>query len=146
MTIRLEAVAPALFEKLKVASAVQQKEAAMAACKLVFRKVPMPTTFTFVQDFMRHLSGNEKPPPRQTAELNRLAEKLDEDYLRLRESPDEEENKKALLLFSQARAMCALVFAENDSFASLAESVYEASMALDDGGTVFDVVSRVLDG
>jgi hypothetical protein len=62
-----------------------------------------------------------------------------------RDSSAARQREATLVSFSQARLLPALIHAGKDaSFVSFAESIYEASMALDDAGSVFELAFQTL--
>lgn len=84
----------------------------------------------------------ERPDLRQRIED--IAAQFDEEYLRLWEEGDEEQNEskklEALRLLSKATAASALAFALSEDPALLHEAIYEAIEAFDDPGELIRAV------
>lgn len=145
MIMRLETVEKGLVERLKAASPKQQRSAVRVACELAFQAVPVD--MPLVVDALEQLRRGEKFTSGQISALEGLAAKLDDQYFDLQDRLDDEQglDVDALQLFSQARAVSALSLAGGeDSLMSVAEAIYEASSAVDDGTGIFEAVLLVL--
>lgn len=141
MIMRLEMVDKGLVEKLKLASDEQRQVAMKVACELAFQACPVEVPIV-VESLRQLLSGN-KLTIDQVSELNTLAAQLDEKYYALQDSLDEGQNLnlEGLQLFSQARAVSALSLAGREgSLMTVAEAIYEASSAVDDGTNILKTV------
>jgi hypothetical protein len=77
-------------------------------------------------------------------QLERLAGRFDDEYLRLEDDGDPTHKLEALRLFSKARAASALAFGLSDDDTQLHESIYEAITAMDDPGELMRLVESVL--
>lgn len=142
--MRLETIASDLVAKLQVASPSQQRAASLIACQLALQLAPIEAAA--VSEALAQLKQEGVLTQLRIAELNALAAKLDSKYLDLQDMEEESPMKnEALLLFSQARAVSALSFAGGkDAYTAAMETIYEASMTVDDSRRIFDVVLSVL--
>lgn len=145
MTMRLETISEDLVEKLAMATSEQRKRAVLVACEHALRAVSLSSSI--VDSSMEQLRRGEVFSPRLVLELNDFVGKLDSEYFDFQESSGEESgfDANALNLFSQARAVSALAFGGGEeSLLSSAESIYEASAAVDDGDTLLKAVLAAL--
>ncbi len=141
MSMRLEMVQKSLVERLRVSSKKQQRNAARVACECVFQTVVVDVPI--VIESLEQLNRGCEFTAEVISELHGLAEKLDMRYFDLQDRSDEGRglDVEALQLFSQARAVSALALAGGElSLVSMAEAIYEASSAIDDGDSIFDTV------
>ena len=76
-----------------------------------------------------------------------LVEYLDNKYFSLQENNqgNESSKHKSLKFFTQARAVSALLFATNlNTLIGANESIYEASMTLDDNSIIFQAAQEAM--
>ncbi|WP_157883361.1 hypothetical protein [Pseudomonas sp. ATCC 13867] len=145
MTMRLETISEYLVEKLAAATSEQRKRAVLAACDHALKAVSLSNSVVDLS--MEKLRRGEMFSPRLVLELKDFSEKLDSEYFDFQESSEEESgfDANALNLFSQARAVSALAFGGGEeSLLSSAESIYEASAAVDDSDTLLNAVLAAL--
>lgn len=143
--MRLETIASDVVAKLQVASPEQQRAASLIACQLALQVAPIEAPV--VSEALAQLNQEGVLTQLRIAELNALAAKLDSKYFDLQDMAEEESPMKneALLFFSQARAVSALSFAGGkDAYIAAMETIYEASMTVDDSRKICDVVLSVL--
>lgn len=141
MMIRLEAVSKELVEKLAAATSGQRKKAVILACEHALQAASL--SIPIVDYSLEKLRQGEIFSSQLMLELNALAERLDNEYFELQEESGESSgfSSGVLSLFSQARAVSALAFAGGEeSIASSAESIYEASAAVDDSDALLKIV------
>ena len=137
--MRLNTVARDLSEKLRIASSTQQQAASFAACQLALQAASVDALI--VSESLEQLRQHGTLPIKRVAELNDLAAQLDSKYFDMQDqaeiNPDLQAD--ALRLFGQARAIAAVAFAGGEDVLTAAmEAIYEASVAVDDGGRIFD--------
>lgn len=145
MIMRLEMIDKGLVEKLKLVSEDQRRVAVKVACELAFQACPVEVPIA-AESLRQLLSGNRLTTD-QVSGLNTLAAQLEEKYFALQDSLNEGQNLnlEGLQLFSQARAVSALFLAGGeDSLMTVAEAIYEASSAVDDGTHILKAVLSVL--
>lgn len=144
MTMRLEAISEDLVVKLTMATSEQRRRAVLVACEHALRSTPLSSSI--VDSSMAQLRRGEIFSPQLVLELNDFVEKLDGEYFDFQESSGEESgfDTNALNLFSQARAVSALALGGKESLLSSAESIYEASAAVDDSDTLLKAVLAAL--
>ena len=146
MVARLETVAKDLFEKLQNASNLQRRSASLAACETALMEVHLENSFAF--ECLNKLKMGEYLSQKAVDSLGDIAKSLDEKYFELQDSSDvnPECQKEIMAYFSQARAVASIVFAASDTNAlqAASESIYEASMAFDDGNAVFAAAKKAM--
>ncbi|MCP8463130.1 hypothetical protein NK553_04135 [Pseudomonas sp. ZM23] len=143
--MRLATVSEELVERMAAATSEQRKRAVIAACDHAIKAVSLSNSVVSLS--MERLRRGEIFSPRLVSELNSLVEKLDGEYFVLQENSGDEAgfDRYALRAFSQARAISALAFGGvGESLFSSAESIYEASAAVDDIETFLKAVVAAL--
>ncbi|WP_437481839.1 hypothetical protein WME75_39615 [Sorangium sp. So ce1014] len=143
---RLDSVSPALAESFRKASPIKCRRAALVACELAASSAGLTG-----QEIISALETLRSGTPAMAVvreQLEKLAARFDDEYLRLWDEADEEgdESKKseALQLFSKNCAVSALVFALTDEPGQLHEAIYEAIVALEDPGDLVRAVENEL--
>ena len=142
---RLETISPNLVEKLRRAPPAKQRQATLAACEfaIAHAKVENP----LVEAALASLRASRGFSPKQKAELEALATRLDEQYLDLHEAAEEGRatTNDYLPVFEKSLAVSALSFAgTEDPFEASTEAVYEAAIATDKNKELFAVVETAL--
>lgn len=136
---RLRTVAPEMLDKLKQATADEQREAACIACEAAVSHAGVQ--HPVVAEALATLRRGAPLEEAQRAELQSLAADLDRQYFELQESEEvghNEERQDVLKYFSRARAVASLLAAfDVDPFVASAESIYEAAAAFDDPSELF---------
>ncbi|WP_139220077.1 hypothetical protein [Collimonas sp. OK412] len=143
--MRLETVSPMLAEKIQTANSDQRRAASLLACQLVIKITHIEDRNVLEALDLLQKNGNLSPLKR--AELDDFSAQLDEEYFELQNKAEDDPavTPDYLLFFGQARAVSALSFAgSEDSFLAAMESIYEASVCVDDNSKIFDAVLRVL--
>ncbi len=127
---RLDSVSPTLAESFRRASPANRRQAARVACELAVSSAGL--TDPEVAASLDALCAGAPAEASLRAELERLADRFDDEYLRLEEDGDHAEKSEALRLFWKARAASALAFALSGDDAKLHEAIYEALAAMAD--------------
>jgi hypothetical protein len=123
--MRLTSASEELSRLYGVASVERRRKAALVACEAAVKnaKVQAPE----VEEALAVLRKGRGPVPEGLqARLERLAERLDDEYFQRSESEEPSARAEGLALFSQARAVSALMFAVSGESVSLHEALYEA--------------------
>lgn len=143
---RLDSVSPMLAESFRKASPAKCRQAALVACELATSSADLAG-----QEVISALETLRRGTPAKAVvreQIESLAARFDDEYLRLWAQWDEEgdESKKleALRLFSKACAASALAFALSDDPAQMHEALYEAITALNDPGELVRAVESEL--
>ena len=138
---RLDTASPALGAAFRVATASARRRAALVACESAVRRADLHSALvgSAIADLR---SGNI--PASTRPKLERLAEELDEQYLRLDAKGDVASKAAALPLFAKARAASALAFAVSEDPAELHEAIYEALIAVDGSTDLSQLMNDVL--
>lgn len=139
MTMRLETVAKNLSEKLRIATPEQQKAASYAACQLALQASSVDAAI--VLESVAQLKQYGTLSAQRVIQLRDLAEQLDSKYFDLQEQSGINSGslEGSLRLFGQARTVAAVAFAGGaEVLTAVMESIYEASMAVDDREKVFE--------
>jgi hypothetical protein len=143
--MRLETLDKELAARIRVAKPCQQRAASLIACQVVLHEVQMD--INIVLQATEELRVKGVISHQQIAELNELVDQLDDAYfdLLVRSEDEPDVMPEAMCFFRQARAVSALSFAGGtDSLSAAMESIYEASITLDDATRVSDAVNLVL--
>ena len=141
----LESVAINLAENLKQATPTQQRSAMIAACKLAYQNAQLESLVA--RNVLEQLAANKPFSKEQIIELEMLVEYLDNKYFSLQKNNQGNESSKheSLKFFTQARAISALLFATNlNTLIGANESIYEASMTLDDNSIIFQAAQEAM--
>lgn len=143
--MRLETLDKELAARIRVAKPCQQRAASLIACQVALHEVQMDINIVLQATEELRIKGVISH--QQIAELNELVDQLDDAYFDLLVRSEDEPDlmPEAMCFFRQARAVSALSFAGGtDSLSAAMESIYEASIALDDATRVSDAVILVL--
>lgn len=138
---RLDSISSDMAESFRHAAPAQRRKAALVACELVASRVGLDAEGVAALEHLRH-GGRGDPDLRRQVE--RLAARLDYEYLRLDAEGDEAKRPEMLRLFSNARAASALGFALSEDHGQLHEAIYEAIAAVDDAAEVVHPVGEAL--
>ncbi len=142
---RLETLSPELVEKLRRAPPVKQRQATLAACEFALSHANVDNPL--VEEALASLRASGGLSPKQKAELEALAARLDDQYLDLHEAAEDGRatTKDYLPVFEKSLAVSALAFAgTEDPFEASTEAVYEAAIATDKNKELFGVVETAL--
>ena len=142
---RLETISNSLFTALRHAPENRQRAACLAACEFAVENTGIKSSTV---DQALQLLRSSKPIPAELKQnLDTLTQQLDEEYFDLQEAAEdgnasEEEWKR---VFSQARAVSALLFASGENVLDAAtEAIYEATTTVDDTQELLAVVLKAL--
>jgi hypothetical protein len=142
--MRLDTISPELVTLLRNSSPEKQRFVSLLACKEVLM---LNDVYDInVLSFIDHIGRNSSLSKEERNLLESLVSDLDDKYFDLQENPkDENSINNSMVFFGQARAISALSFAGiEDPFSAAAESIYEASMAVDDGNLILSLVKSAL--
>lgn len=142
--IRLETLSPEFVEKLSKASAASQRAAALAASQFAVSETKLD--HPSIKEALDELQTMGFLTPGKKAELEALVEELDNKYFDLQDShPGEAISAEALLAFSQARAVAAVLSAATEApFEAAAEAIYEAAAASDNQEGLLSLIEPLL--
>ncbi|WP_437998198.1 hypothetical protein WMF26_48025 [Sorangium sp. So ce185] len=131
---RLDSASPTLAESFRRASPAKREKAVLVACEMAVHSAELQSQdIVLALDVLR---GRAAEPPGLWRRIEDIAAHFDQEYLRLWEEGDEEqdESKKleALRLLSKTSATSALAFALSEDPALLHEAIYETIEAFDD--------------
>ena len=145
MSNRLETVSKSISSRIAAAKSEQLRDACIAACRLALQSTA--SDIPVIWESLEQLQQNGKLSQKRIAELNDLAAQLDDRYFDMQEKADgnAELQTEAFRLFRQARAVFALSFAsEEDLTIAASESLYEASMAVDNQSEFFSLIENII--
>ncbi|NVJ20233.1 hypothetical protein HUW62_03225 [Myxococcus sp. AM011] len=142
MMVRLDSIFPDLAERFRLAPPEHQRKAALNATVLAALSVGLEGEG--VVPALEHLRRGGDMDRELLAKIERLATRLDDEYLRMDEDIEEAKRPEALRLFSKARAASALRFALSEPPGQLHEAIYEAITAVDDPAVVVGPVIEAL--
>jgi predicted transcriptional regulator len=122
-----------LDTKLQRATSAKQRAASLVACQFALAKagVEVPVVATALAE----LRAGRVFPPNLKAQLDSLAEQLDEQYFDLKDAAEAgtTDPKQWQDMFAKARAVTALSNAgDEDAYKAAGESIYEAAFSLQD--------------
>lgn len=137
---RLDSVAPDAAERFRHAPSNKRRQAAQVACEQAV--VAANLTEPEVSEALAVLRGAATPDASLRERLEGLAARFDDEYFRLDE--DGGQKQQALVCFSKARAMSALVFALAADDTQLHEAIYESISALDEPAELVRLVKHAL--
>jgi hypothetical protein len=142
---RLETASEQLAQELRHASVAKQRAATLRACELALQDADVGDAQ--VQLGLDQLREKGRLTAEARLRLKALADEADENYFDLQEkAPDSRKAQEDYRrFFRQARALSALYFAgEDDVLAGAMESIYEASVAVDDKDGFYKSVRTAL--
>jgi hypothetical protein len=139
---RLDSISPDLAESFRHATPAHRRKATLVACTLVASRVGLEDEEVVAA--LEHLRHGGKVDRDLLRKIERLAARLDDEYLRLDEEGDETKRPEVLRRFSKARAASALGFALSEDPGQLHEALYEALAAVDDASEVIRPVAEAL--
>lgn len=140
--MRVESVASEITTLLKESTDAQRRAASLAACAIALKSTSID--IAVVDKAISALRSGRSMTTDMVAELESVANELDEKYFELQDEDGDE--GEVLRFFGQARAVSALACAgKQDSLMASMESIYEASAAVDEASIFFDAVRSVLD-
>lgn len=142
---RLASVAKNLAENLKQATPTQRRSAMIAVCKLAYQNAQLESLIA--RNVLEQLAANKPFSKEQIIELKMLVEHLDNKYFSLQENKQGNESSKyeSLEFFTQVRAVSTLLFATNlNTLIGANESIYEASITLDDNSIIFQAAQEAM--
>ncbi|MFY2564496.1 hypothetical protein ACN469_43305 [Corallococcus terminator] len=140
--VRLDSIFPDLAERFRLATPEQQRKAALNAIVLAAMRVGLEGEG--VVPALEQLRRGGEVDRELLAKVERLATRLDDEYLRMDEDSEEAKRPEALKLFSKARAASALRFALSEAPGQLHEAIYEAITAVDDPAVIVGPVANEL--
>ncbi len=145
--IRLESVDKDLATKISAASSLQQRAVCLIACQIALQtvKIDIPIVKLAIEEI--RVEGILSI--QRMEELNSLLVHLDDSYFELQERSEIEIEllPEVLRIFNQARALSALSFAgSHNALTAAMESVYEASLTLEDATSLYDRLHVFLEG
>jgi hypothetical protein len=120
-----------LDTKLRSASPAQQRAASLVACQFALAKARIEAPV--VANALAELRAGRAFSPSLKAQLDSLAEKLDEQYFDLKDAAEAgtADPKQWQDMFAKARAVTALSYAgDEDAYKAAAESIYEAAFTI----------------
>jgi hypothetical protein len=142
---RLETLSPGLARKLRRASAMKQREAAVAASEFAIIKSKLE--HPLVDEARRQLRTGHIFARQERAAIDALAAQLDDEYLDSKEAAEvgAAPADDYLRAFAKARTVAALSFAGSDAPDAAADSIYEAAAAVgDEKSELFSLMDSVL--
>jgi len=142
---RLETASKSLSSRIAVAKPEQLRNACVVACRLALQATALDIPITL--ESLEQLQQNGKLSQDRIAELKDLIAQFDERYFDMQEKADDgaDLQTEVLRLFRQARAVSALSFAgEEDPTIAASESIYEASMAVDNQSEFFSLIENII--
>jgi hypothetical protein len=139
---RLDSVLPAVAAAFRRASPQKRRQAARIACELAVSSAGLRDQEA--RAALAALAAGAAGDAHLRKALEDLAERLDDEYLRLHDLDDETRRPEADRLFSKARAASALQFALSEDDNELHESLYEAIMAVDDAAELAPSIEDAL--
>jgi len=145
MIARLETVTKSLAEELRSASKERLQSANLAICKMALESSAVLDPE--VLSALAQLQKDGYVVQDSLGELKRLQDRYDEMYFDSQdEAADDRDSQVAgMSYFYKARAISALIFAgQGADLTSSMESIYEASMAVEDAAQVYECVRRHL--
>jgi len=149
MMKRLETVSKGISARLASSEPMKQRRASVVACELAIQATGLDVPI--ISESLEQLRQNGKLSLERIAELNKLANQLDERYFDTQDAlGDNSENSEALQaeslqFFGQARAVSALEFAgAANPFDSATESTYEAQATIEDRNAFFSIIEKAL--
>jgi hypothetical protein len=135
-----------LDDKLQRAPLNRQRAASLAACQFAVAKAKLSDPL--VDAALQALQTGRVFQSDFKAELDALAEQLDEEYFTLKEAADEGRgnSKEYMSLFAKARAVAALSCAGDQDAAKIGEAIYEAAFTIesDDKGEFLPLIDAEL--
>lgn len=143
---RLETLSPQLTNKLRLASTAKLRAASLAASE--FAVFHATIEHPVVERTLENVRRSRILTPMERAEVDALAEKLEEEYFTLLEAAENGQVAVSdrVRLFTQARAVAALSFAGAEStFEAASEAIYEASATTDDHGELLAIIEAALE-
>lgn len=139
---RLASFSPLLAIEFGKAALVRQQQAVLNACIVATSQMGLEAREVGAAiAFLRNGKG-ERAAIRQQVEA--LAIRFDDQYLKLDDEGDEASKPEALRQFYKARVATAWVFALSEDTGQLHEAVYEAILAMDDPAQVVQAVEKAL--
>ena len=149
MIKRLETASKDLSARLAASEPMQQRRGSIVACELAIQATGLD--IPVISESLEQLRQDGKLSQERIAELNKLANQLDEKYFDIQDAlGDNTENSKVLQVeslqfFGQARAVSALEFAgAENTFDAAMESIYEASAIFEDRNGFFSKIEKTL--
>ncbi|MCE9545215.1 MAG: hypothetical protein K8T25_06825 [Planctomycetia bacterium] len=142
---RLETISATLVKRIRRASPSKQRAAALAAATLAVSATNV--NHPAVTKSIAFLKAQKKVTARQKNELKSLLSDLDEEYFTLQEAAEDgtASTDDCLKLFSQARAVSAVLFAgSDDPLEAATEAIYEATATSDDPKSILSAVDAAL--
>ncbi len=130
-----------MAELYRASNAKQRHQATVAVCRLALIKTRLHSADTDAA--IQTLSNDASASAEMLQRLGLLGSKLDDEYLKLSEET-EQVTPEAKLLFQQARAVSALIFALSPDANLLHEAIYEAIVAAEDRAETISVAEAGL--
>ena len=129
MMLRLGTIEPELCKAIRQCSRHTRRKVVLATVENAIES--SETKEAPVRDVLAQLNAHQPVPKPSVGHLERIRDALDEAYFASQECTPGDQ-AEYLKLFSQARALSAVIYACHDTLQDDCESLYEAFMSLED--------------